>query len=141
MWDFNYDKLIYYDVLPYFRNCYKDRIKKSKEHKGINESDFNKYFKVPETLDEFKKFVENESKYRFWSRCEYEMICHGWPVQKNDYEEKYGQDSCNEWVEEFERLMPSGPSTSLLKFYTTKLKETSEVTIRRSYCRQPQVDN
>ena len=27
-----------------------------------------------------------------------------------DYEEKYGQDSFNEWVEEFERLMPSGPS-------------------------------
>lgn len=27
-----------------------------------------------------------------------------------DYEEKYGQGSFNEWVDEFEKLMPSGPS-------------------------------
>lgn len=85
MWDFNHDELIHYDILPYFRNCYKERIKKSREYKGINENDFNNYFKVPKTLDEFKKFIENESRYQFWSRCEYEMICHGWPVQKNDY--------------------------------------------------------
>ena len=84
-WDFNHDELIYYDVLPYFRNRYKDRIKKSEKYKGTNENDFNEYFKVPETLGEFKKFIENESRYQFWSRCEYEMICHGWPQQKNDY--------------------------------------------------------
>ena len=86
MWDFNHDELIHYDVLPYFRNCYEERIVKSKKYKGTNEMILiNKYFKVPKTLDEFKKFIENESRYQFWSRCEYEMICHGWPVQKNDY--------------------------------------------------------
>ncbi len=81
MWDFNSDKLVHYDVLPYLRNRYKDRVENFKKYSKED----NKYIFVPKTLDEFKKFVENESMYMFWSRCEYEMICHGWPAQKNDY--------------------------------------------------------
>lgn len=86
VWDFNYDKLQHYDVLPYLRNCYKERVKRFKKYskKGHLAID-NEYMFVPKTLDEFKKFVENESRYQYWARCEYEMICHGWPVQKNDY--------------------------------------------------------
>lgn len=68
-WDFNQDKLTYYDVLPYFRECYNE-CKKSER---------------PKTFDDFKTFIERKSLYRFWSRCEYEMICHGWPVRRNDY--------------------------------------------------------
>lgn len=68
-WDFNQDKLTYYDVLPYFRECYNE-CKKSER---------------PKTFGDFKKFIERKSSYRFWSRCEYEMICHGWPVRRNDY--------------------------------------------------------
>ena len=78
-WDFNGDKIEHYDVLPYFRERYKYKVKNSKKYP--NEA----YWKVPKTLDEFKTFVENESHYQFWSRCEYEMIIHGWPVKKNDY--------------------------------------------------------
>ena len=70
MWDFNADSLVHYDVMPYFRNCYKEKKKKKQE---------------PKTPEEFRVFVENESRYRFWSRCEYEMIIHGWPVRENDY--------------------------------------------------------
>jgi hypothetical protein len=44
-----------------------------------------KYYAVPETYEEFKKFIERESMYMFWGRCEWEMITHGWPVRKNDY--------------------------------------------------------
>jgi hypothetical protein len=66
-WDFNHDALEHYDVLPYFRECYKEKKEK------------------PKTFEEFKEFIEHKSQYRFWSRCEYEMICHGWPVRKNDY--------------------------------------------------------
>lgn len=68
-WDFNQDALEHYDVLPYLRECYKEKKKKDR----------------PKTLDEFKKFIENKSRYMFWSRCEYEMVCHGWPVSKNGY--------------------------------------------------------
>ena len=77
-WDFNRDKIEHYDILPYFRNRLEERIEKSKK-------DDDEYFKVPKSFDEFKKFVEDESLYQFWSRCEYEMIVHGWPVRKNDY--------------------------------------------------------
>lgn len=68
-WDFNTDNIEHYDVLPYLREC----VKKSKKKEPI------------ETLDDMKKFVEQKSLYMFWSRCQYEMIIHGWPVQKNNY--------------------------------------------------------
>lgn len=77
-WDFNMDKIEHYDVLPYFRDRLEERIEK-------NKNDEDDYFKVPKSFNDFKKFVENESLYQFWSRCEYEMIVHGWPVRKNDY--------------------------------------------------------
>ena len=77
-WDFNKDNIEHYDVLPYFRNMLEERIEK-------NKNDEDDYFKVPKSFNDFKKFVENESLYQFWSRCEYEMIVHGWPVRKNDY--------------------------------------------------------
>lgn len=79
LWNFNRDELEYYDVLPYLRNRYKECVKKSKKYKDSD------YWKVPKTLEEFKKFIKRESQYQFWARCEYEMICYGWPVQKNDY--------------------------------------------------------
>ena len=77
-WDFNRDKIEHYDVLPYLRNRLEERIEK-------NKNDEDNYFKVPKSFTDFKKFVEDESLYQFWSRCEYEMIVHGWPVRKNDY--------------------------------------------------------
>lgn len=33
----------------------------------------------PKTFDEFKKFIEAESRYPWWSRCEYEIMLRGWP--------------------------------------------------------------
>ena len=83
-WDFNSDSLEYYDVIPYLRNSYKERVKRFK--KASKRKDFdpnNEWYKVPETLEDFKKFIKNESMHQFWARCEYEMICHGWPVKKN----------------------------------------------------------
>lgn len=84
-WDINQDKLIPYDVLPYFRDCYAKKVKESKKKYVQKSEELSKYWKVPKTLKEFKDFVKNKSQYQFWSRCEYEMICHGWPVRKNDY--------------------------------------------------------
>ncbi len=66
-WDHNADKLEYYDVLPYFRECYK---------KGKNK---------PSTFEELKKFIKDKSMYQFWSRCQYEIICHGFPIEKKKY--------------------------------------------------------
>lgn len=80
-WDFNTDKLTYYDVLPYFIDRYKENLNFSKKHKD----NLSEFWKVPKTLEDFKEFIERNSKYQFWGRCEYEMICHGWPVRENDY--------------------------------------------------------
>lgn len=79
IWDFNTDSLEHYDVLPYFRDCYNECVKKSKNKNHID------YFNIPKTHDEFKKFIEDRSLYMFWSKCQWEMIIHGWPVRKNNY--------------------------------------------------------
>lgn len=88
-WDFNSDHLTHYDVLPYFRRCYAERKKKGKGkriQKIIAEDPkMKKYYGVPETRAELREFIESESRYTYWARCEYEMIIHGWPVRKNDY--------------------------------------------------------
>lgn len=88
-WDFNTDSLVYYDVLPYFRNEYKKRkteIKKKSIQKALAENpDMNKYYGVPKSQKEMKEFVENESRYQFWGRCQYEMVCHGWPRWNNEH--------------------------------------------------------
>ena len=90
MWDFNSDSLVHYDVMPYLRDCYKERVKRDKnylrrKHPDTESNTYKEYYKTPVTLDEFKKFIKAESMYQYWARCEYEMICHGWPVRKNDY--------------------------------------------------------
>ena len=90
MWDFNDDVLIHYDVMPYLRDCYKERVKMDKKYLRRKNCDtesksYKKYYKTPATLDEFKEFIKAESMYQYWSRCQYEMIVHGWPVRKNDY--------------------------------------------------------
>lgn len=90
MWDFNSDSLIHYDIMPYLRNCYKDRVKKDKNYRRRKNCDtesitYKEYYKTPVTLDEFKKFIKAESMYQYWGRCEYEMICHGWPVKENTH--------------------------------------------------------
>jgi len=93
-WNFNSDKLEPYDVLPYFRNRYKDRVdnlKKKRKTKWWGKAtdeekqDYLKYWFVPNDFESFKKFIESESQYQFWARCEYEMICHGWPARKNEH--------------------------------------------------------
>ena len=85
MWNFNSDSLVHYDVLPYFRERYNERVKRFKKYSKRKDFNVNnKYYKVPETVDDFKEFVKNEGMYMFWSRCEYEIIVTGWPQQKNE---------------------------------------------------------
>lgn len=66
--DINRGEFVPYDVIPYFVRCYRE-LKKSDD--------------VPVSIDEFKKFVEDKSRYMYWSRCEYEVILSSWPPSKN----------------------------------------------------------
>ena len=78
--DINAHKVEKYDVIPYLVDKYVELRNILKRRK--------KYFKkLPKTFEEFKQFVEDEGKYQWWSRCQYEIIISDWPCQK--YEEKW----------------------------------------------------
>jgi hypothetical protein len=62
--DFNKKEFIPYDVMPYFEKCYKEAKEK------------------PITLEECTKFIDSKAKYRFWSRCEYEIVLTSFPSGK-----------------------------------------------------------
>lgn len=68
-WDFNKPAPEPYDVIPYLVDCY---IKARKK---------------PKTVEEFTKFVKDESMYMWWSRTQYEIIICDWPSMK--YEKKW----------------------------------------------------
>lgn len=97
IYDFNSKKFTTYDVLPYLRNTYEERVvrhkellKKIKRSKILDESILDdKYNKVPVTFNDFKEFVKSESQYQFWSRCEYEIILSDWPPSNPPIEEKW----------------------------------------------------
>ena len=53
-----------FDVIPYLVGCCEEKDPK------------------PKTFEEYKEFIKGKSFYRFWSRCEYEIILTDWPNQK-----------------------------------------------------------
>lgn len=67
-YDFNKNKMIPYDVMPYLVDCY-EKAKKGKK---------------PTTREEFRKFIDRESAYMYWARCEYEIILSDWPNQSTE---------------------------------------------------------
>lgn len=66
--DFNRKELRSYDVLPYFRKEYKECDPDERPH----------------TRDEWKEFVKSKGMYRFWARCEYEIVIYPWPESKDE---------------------------------------------------------
>ena len=106
-YNFNARKFEPYDVIPYLVHAYKEQIKRHRDNPNDD------YWKVPETFDEFKIFVQRESQYQFWSRCEYEIVLGPWPYvsapnegydtsKENDVEAwkehwKKHLDSCDKW--------------------------------------------
>lgn len=70
IFDFNSRELRYYNIIPYLVKCYYRRPECNR----------------PNSFEEFKKFIKEESKYQWWSRCEYELVITGFPVQ--DKQEK-----------------------------------------------------
>lgn len=67
IFNFNTDNFEKYDIMPYLMDVY-NNAKHRKEH--------------PKTFEEFKQFVIDKSMYRYWARCEYEIIISDWPNKK-----------------------------------------------------------
>lgn len=76
-WDFNKDTIVPYDIMRYLKDTWDEEKKRGFR---VFSSDGE-----PETFESFKKFILSASQYQFRAKCEYEMICHGWPVEKNEY--------------------------------------------------------
>lgn len=90
VWNFNYHRAESYDIMPHFINEWKKD--KKRKHKIWNltfneECDKNiDDTKMPETFDEFKKYLLRKSVYQYLSKCEYEIVISDWPCQS--YEQK-----------------------------------------------------
>lgn len=46
---------------------------------------YNNQKTKPVTFEECRKFIEDESQYQFWGRCQYEIILVDWPCQKTEH--------------------------------------------------------
>ena len=71
VFDVNKKAFVTYDIMPYLMWAYVNC--KTKRHGEL-----------PITREDFLKFVEAESMYQFWSRCEYEVVLVDWPCQKTE---------------------------------------------------------
>ena len=65
IFNFNSRKVQSYNIIPYLIECYKRKPKS----------------KRPSTFEEFKEFIIKESRYQWWSRCQYEIVITGFPIQ------------------------------------------------------------
>ena len=80
--NYNKNEVEPYDILPYFRDCwkakcYKDNETKIKETKSKNTR-----------IELLKKFIQDRSLYMFWARCEWEFLVAHWPFgSKQMYED------------------------------------------------------
>ena len=83
---FSNGKIHEYDILPYFRDSWKEKYNKEEKDKIKN----TKYESKRKQL--FKDWVRGRSLYMFWARCEWEMLIGSWP---------YGSKNINDKVKEF----------------------------------------
>lgn len=81
--NFSSKRVEYYDVLPYFRDCWKSKYNKD-EKKKIKET------KSKELL---REWIKDRSLYMFWGRCEWEFLIGGWP-----YGSKRMYDNIKEFI-------------------------------------------
>jgi hypothetical protein len=85
VWNINSSSLEPYDVLPYFRNCWKEKYNKDNRTK-ISEAKTESKRKAL-----LKEWVNGKSMCMFWSRCQWEFLVASWPFGsyrlKNDVKE------------------------------------------------------
>lgn len=79
-----------FDIMPVLKDAWK-YWKKECAKKRNQGSD---YWFIPTTPKEIKEWVTRELRFRFWAKCEWEMILSSWPSYTNDRGEeivKYGK--------------------------------------------------
>lgn len=86
-----------YDILPYFRDCWRSKYNKDEKNK----------IKETKSKELLKEWIENRSKYMFWARTEWEFLIGAWP---------YGS---KRMYDEFNEFIPTNPN---LEIYDNRLK-------------------
>ena len=74
-----------YDVLPYFRSCWKDKFDKDIKT-SIKEA---KTDSKKKSL--LKEYIKDRSKYMYWGRCEFEFLAAPWPFGSKNMTERLKQ--------------------------------------------------
>ena len=64
--NFSTKKVEYYDVLPYFRDCW-------------NNKRYKNEIKAIKSFDQLKAWIIGKSRYMYRARCEYEFLIANWP--------------------------------------------------------------
>lgn len=64
--NFSTKKVEYYDVLPYFRDCWNNKCYKNE-------------VKTIKSFDQLKEWIICKSRYMYWARCQYEFLIASWP--------------------------------------------------------------
>lgn len=77
-YDWTGRKIKPYNVLPYFRNVWKDKT-------------FNLSKKDVVDKETLKEWIIKASRYTFWARCEYEFLIGPWPFGSKAMNEKLKQ--------------------------------------------------
>ena len=95
--DFTTKKVKPYDILPYFRNCWKEKYNKEEKNK----------IKETKSKELFKEWFENRSRYMFWARTEWEFLIGAWP---------YGS---KRMYDDFKDFIPTNPD---IDKYDNRLK-------------------
>jgi hypothetical protein len=75
-WNFSTDRVEHYDIMPYLYR----RLEEKRKKRQIVLRDL--------TLEKLKEFIDTESKYQFWARCQYEVILSSWPPRENGHKHK-----------------------------------------------------
>lgn len=77
--DWNNKKIVPYDILPYFRRVWEDK-------PFLYDDNFKK--QPIKNKSDLKEWVEHNSRYQYWARCEYEFLVLPWPNHENDKAKK-----------------------------------------------------
>jgi hypothetical protein len=69
LYDVNKNKVVHYNVISYFIDCWNDKFHKEEK----------KEIKKTKSKDLLKEYIINMSRYMYWARCQYEFLIAPWP--------------------------------------------------------------
>lgn len=96
VWEFNSSSPEAYDIIAPLANEWKSKKGKKSAYWGYD-SKTKANLSQPSTMKELEAWVDREAQYRWWAKCEYEMIVSPWPP-KEDTDKKvdvYSQVKAN----------------------------------------------